>query len=98
MNKYFTRIAAGLITGATLMLAAAPALATSIDINIGVQPRPVYIQPQYEVDWRERRVRAAEWRANPNNHGHAVSVAAHARHDARKSKHKKHHGKKKHGH
>ena len=98
MNKYVTRIAAGLISGATLMLTAAPALATSIDINIGVQPRPVYIQPQYEVDWRERRVRAAEWRANPNNHGYAVSAAAHARHDARKSKHKKHHGKKKHGH
>jgi hypothetical protein len=110
MNKYFTVVAASLITGTTFLLAAAPATATSIDINIGVphvvvqpqpvyvQPRPIYIQPQYEHDWRERQVRAAEWRADPHNHGHAVSAAAHVHSDARKSKHKKHHGKNKHGH
>lgn len=106
MNKYFTIIAAGLITGSTLMLATAPAAAASVDINIGVprvvtqpqtvyvQPRTVYVQPNYEQEWAERRVRATEWRANPGNHGQAVSAAAHARNDARKSSHKKRNGKK----
>lgn len=109
MKKYLTG-AAALIAGATLMLAAMPAVAASVDVNIGVPrvyvqpqpvyvtPRPVYVQPQYERDWRERQVRAIEWRDNPNNHGHEVSAAAHARNDVRKSKHKKSHGKARHGH
>jgi len=84
MKKYLTAVAAGLITGATLLLAAGPATAANVDINIGlpgvvvqpqpvyVQPRPVYIQQQYEHDWRERQLRAVEWRDNPKNHGKEV--------------------------
>jgi hypothetical protein len=108
MNKYFTTVAAGLIVGTTVMLTAAPATAASVDINIGVprvvtqpvyvQPRTVYIQPNYDQEWAERRARAGEWRNNPSNHGQAVSASAHARNDVRKNKHKKHHSKKKHGH
>lgn len=57
MKKYLT-IAAGLIASATLVLAAAPAMAghVDVDVNIGlpglyqapvyVQPRPVYVQPE----------------------------------------------------
>lgn len=50
MKNYLT-VAASLLAGATMMLAAAPALAASVDINIGVpgvvvQPRPVYVQPR----------------------------------------------------
>jgi hypothetical protein len=63
-----------------------------------VQPRPVYVQAQHESDWRERQVRAATWRDNPQNHGQVVSAQAHARNDMRKSKHGKHHGKNKHKH
>lgn len=105
MKKTITVITAGLIASATLMLAG-PAAAASIDVHVGipvpvyVAPRPVYIQPQYENDWRERRVRASEWRAHPRNHGQAVSAAAHERNDHRKS-HKKHgrdDGKHGHGH
>ncbi len=104
MKKYFI-VAAGLIAGATLMLAAVPGVAASIDINVGipgvyvqpqpvyVQPRPVYIQPQYEHDWRERQVRATEWR----NHGQQVSAEARERNDDRKYKHGKRGGKGKHG-
>lgn len=119
MKKYLT-VAAALVASATLMLAVAPAVAASVDINIGVpgvyvqprpvyvqprpvyvQPRTVYIQPNYEQEWGERRVRAIEWRDNPQNHGQAVSAAAHDRNDVRKSKHKnkqkKYRGKNKHG-
>lgn len=107
MKTYLTVVAA-LVASVTVMLAAAPAVAASVDINIGVprvvvqpqpvyvQPRPVYVQAQHEHDWRERQLRAIEWRDNPDNHGHA-----HERNDARKSKHNKHnkhHGKNKHGH
>lgn len=106
MNKYLTAVATGLIAGATLMLTAGPANATSVDINIGVpgvivqpqpvyvQPRPIYIQPQYESDWRERQVRAVEWRDNPRNHGQAVSEEAHERNYDRKHGHRKHRGNK----
>jgi hypothetical protein len=109
MKKYLT-IAAGVIASATLMFAAAPVVATNIDVNIGVpavvvqpqpvyvQPRPVYIRQQYENEWRERQVRAIEWRDYPENHGQEVSAAVHARNDARKNKGHKHHGKGKHGH
>lgn len=109
MKKYLT-VAAGMIASAALMLAAAPGVAASIDINVGipgvvfqpqpvyVQPRPVYIQPHYENDWRERQLRAVEWRDNPNNHGQAVSAAAHARNDARKKNRGQHHGEGKRGH
>ncbi|HTN64628.1 MAG TPA: hypothetical protein VL051_00395 [Burkholderiaceae bacterium] len=95
--------AAALIAGAAFMLAAMPAMAASIDVNIivpgaYVQPRPVYIQPQYEQDWRERQVRAIEWRDAPRNHGQAVSAAAHERNDARKNGHHRHRGHGKHGH
>lgn len=57
MKKYLT-IAAGLIASATFMMAAAPAMAggVNVDLNIGlpglyqapayVQPRPVYVQPE----------------------------------------------------
>ncbi|MDB5764783.1 MAG: hypothetical protein JWQ21_3778 [Herminiimonas sp.] len=108
MKKYLI-VTASLIAGATLMLAAAPGIAASIDINVGVpgvyvqpqavyvQPRPVYIQPQYENDWRERQVRAVEWRDNPRNHGQQVSAAVHARNDGRKNNRQKHHGNDKHG-
>ncbi len=98
MKKYLT-IAAGFLAGATLMFAAVPGVAANIDINVGIPgvivqpPRPLYVQPQYEIDWRERQVRAAEWRDNPKNHGQAVSAAAHERNAARKGKHKKHGGK-----
>lgn len=74
------------------MMAAASGMAANVDVNIGlpgfyVEPRPVYIQPQYENDWRERRVRADHWRAEDRDDHH--------RHDNRKSN-KKHHGKKHH--
>src|SRR5436190_1988086 len=58
MKKVLT-VAAGLIASATLMLAAAPAMArVDVDLNIGLpgvyvapapvyyQPRPVYVQPR----------------------------------------------------
>lgn len=117
MKNYLT-VAASLLAGATLMLAAVPATAaTTVDVNIGVpgvvvQPRPVYVQPRtvyvqprtvfvqpdYDREWSERRVRAVEWRDNPQNHGQAVSAAAHERNDVRKgNKHKNKH-KNKHGH
>lgn len=104
MNKYLTAVAAGLLAGAALMLTAAPAMASSVAINIGVpgvivepqpvyiQPRPVYVQPQYESDWRERQVRAIEWRDSPRNHGQQVSEDAHERNHARKHGHHGHHG------
>ena len=43
MKKYLT-ISAGLLTGATLFLAAAPAMAR-VDVVVGV-PAPVYVAPQ----------------------------------------------------
>jgi hypothetical protein len=102
MKKFLT-IAAGLIAGATFLFAATPAVAAGIDVNVivpgvYVQPRPVYVQPQYEQDWRERQVRAVEWRDAPHNHGQAVSAAAHERNDARKNSHGQHRGNGKHGH
>jgi len=63
--KTYLTISAALIADAIVTLSTAPAVAASIDINIGVlpvvvqpqpvylQPRPAYIQPQYENDWRE---------------------------------------------
>lgn len=81
-----TKLISGLLAGLALM-AAASSMAASIDVNIGVpgvyvEPRPVYVQPQYENDWRERRVRASQWRAD-DHHDHDYD-----RHDNRKS-HKK---------
>ncbi len=95
----FRRISAGLIAGATLILSAGPSAAANIDVNVvlpGVYvPRPVYVQPQYEIDWRERQARALAWRDNPQNHGQVVSAAAHARNDDRKDGKYKGHGKNK---
>jgi hypothetical protein len=57
MNKFLS-MTAGILAGATLLFAAAPAMArVDVDLNIGVpvygapqpvyvQPRPVYVQPQ----------------------------------------------------
>lgn len=105
MKNKFVTLAERLIAGAALMIAIAPAMAAGVDINIGfpgvvVQERPVYIQPQYETDWRERQTRALQWRDNPKNHGHVVKAAAHAGKPDKKHKHKhkNHHGKAKHGH
>ncbi|MDO8301048.1 hypothetical protein [Lacisediminimonas sp.] len=97
--KTYHRIAAGLIAGAALILAAGPSAAAAIDVNVvlpGVYaPRPVYVQPMYENDWRERQARALAWRDNPQNHGQVVSAAAHARNDDRKDGKSKGHGKNK---
>jgi hypothetical protein len=98
MKKTIAILAAGLLTSAISMLATAPAVAASVDINIGVptvvaQPRPVYVLPQYESDWRDRQARAAAWRNNPANHGQVVSTAAHGHAAHKKAGHKKHHPK-----
>lgn len=82
-----SKVVGGLLAGLALM-AAASGMAANVDVHIGVpgvyvEPRPVYIQPQYENDWRERRVRANQWRAE-DHHDHDYN-----RHDNRKS-HKKH--------
>ena len=103
MNKKFVTLAERLIAGAALMMAIAPAIAAGVDFNIGfpgvvVQQRPVYIQPQYETDWRERHARALQWRDNPKNHGHVVNAAAHAGKTDRKHQHRKQPGTNKHGH
>lgn len=102
--KTYRRIAAGLIAGAALALAVVPAVAASIDVNVVLpgavvyspsMPRPAYIDPRYEADWRERQLRAQAWRDSPHNHGQVVSAAAHQRNDARKANK---HAKKDHGH
>lgn len=99
MKKIITVLAAGLLTSTISLLATLPAAAASVDINIGIptivaQPRPVYVHPQYELDWRERQARAAAWRNNPANHGQIVSTEAHSHVVVnKKAKHKKHHGK-----
>lgn len=102
MKKFLT-MAAGLIAGATVLFGATPAAAAGIDVNVIVpgvylQPRPVYVPPQYEQDWRERQVRALEWRDAPHNRGQAVSAAAQERNDVRKNDHSPRHGQGKHGH
>ncbi len=98
MKKIITVLAAGFLTSAISMLATMPATAADIDINIGIptvitQLRPVYVQPQYETDWRERQARAAAWRNNPANHGQIVSNAAHSHVVHKKVMHNKHHHK-----
>lgn len=101
MRNYLI-IAAGLIACSTLTLATSASAATNVDIVVGVpgvvyqepvyvQPRPVYVRPEYESDWRARQLRAIEWRDNPRNHGEVVSENAHARNDARKGRHGRHH-------
>ncbi len=87
-----TKIIGGLLAGLALM-AAASGMAANVDVRIGlpgvyVEPRPVYIQPQYENDWRERRVRASQWRAEDHHdHGHNKS---HSKYKKQKH-HRKHH-------
>lgn len=73
MKKY-PIIATGLITSAILMMAAGPAMAggVDVDVNIGVpqppvyvQPRPVYVQPPVYVEERPYYIapeREREWR------------------------------------
>src|SRR5687768_1495047 len=97
MKKTITILAAGLLTSAACMFTVAPATAADIDINIGVptvvaQPRPVYVQPQYEMDWRERQARAAAWRANPVVYAPPVKTVVHS-HGVHKKHHHKHHVK-----
>jgi hypothetical protein len=91
-----TKIVSGLLAGLALM-AAASGMAANVDVHIGVpgvyvEPRPVYVQPQYENDWRERRVRANQWRAedrhdNGNHYGHQKP---HKKHKKNKHNHKHH--------
>jgi hypothetical protein len=97
--KNYRRIVAGLIAGAALVLSAGSSVAAAIDVTV-VLPgvRPVYVQPVYENDWRERQARALAWRDNPQNHGQVVSAAAHARNDDRKDGHGKHKNKHKNKH
>ena len=94
------RIIAGLIASAALVLAATPAIAASVDVNVVMpgaivqpvyMPRPDYVQPRYESDWRERQARALAWQNDSKNRGQAVSAAAHARNDARKDRGSKSH-------
>ena len=78
-----TKLISGLLAGLALT-AAASGMAASIDVNIGlpgyyVEPRPVYVQPQYENDWRERRVRAEQWRAD-DHHDHGNNKSQKKRH------------------
>ncbi|MFC7298059.1 hypothetical protein [Herminiimonas aquatilis] len=86
-----TKIISGLLAGLALM-AAASSMAASVDVNIGlpgyVEPRPVYVQPQYENDWRERRVRASQWRAE-DHHDHGNNKP-HKKHKKPKHHHKHH--------
>jgi hypothetical protein len=102
MKKIITILAAGFFTSAMSMLATAPAAAASVDINIGVptvvtQARPVYVLPQYELDWRERQARAAAWRNNPVSHPAVDTPEIHShvvhKKSMHKKRHQKHHGK-----
>jgi len=74
-------------------MAASSGMAANVDVHIGlpgayVEPRPVYVQPQYENDWRERRVRASQWRAEDHHdHGNNKSHKKHKKH----KHHNKHH-------
>jgi hypothetical protein len=73
------------------MMATAPAGAANVDVNIGLPgfyagPRPEYVRPEYENDWRERRVRADHWRAEDHHDDR------HDHHDNRRW-HGKHHDK-----
>lgn len=57
------------------MMATASGIAANVDVNIGLpgfyaEPRPVYVRPEYENDWRERRVRADHWRAEDHHDNH----------------------------
>jgi hypothetical protein len=99
MIKKYLSVAAGLIASATFMLAAAPAMAggVNVDLSIGlpglyqapvyvqqapvyVEPRPVYIQQEREHDWRERQLRARQWRQQWQEHHHHED-----RHDERRN-------------
>lgn len=92
--KTSTKIISGLLTGFALMMANAPTMAADVAVSIGVpgvyvEPRPVYVRPEYESDWRARRVRAEQWRAG-NRHDRGY-----VHHDNRKS-HTKHRGNQHH--
>ena len=90
-----SKIISGLLAGLALM-AAASGMAANVDVNIGlpgvyVEPRPVYIQPQYENDWRERRVRAEQWRAEDHHdHDDNGNHKSHKKHKKHKHNHKHH--------
>jgi hypothetical protein len=75
--KKILGVAAGVMAGAALMLAASPAMArTNVDVNIGiptvvyarpapvyVQPQPVYVQPRpvYAERHHHREWRERQW-------------------------------------
>lgn len=111
--KNYLVFTVGLCASATLLFAAVPAFASSVDIILNVpgvyaapqavyvEPRPVYVLPQYEQDWRQRQHRAIEWRDAPHNHWQAVSDARyeHDWHEEHQYKHKnKHENKHSHKH
>ena len=89
-----SKIISGLLAGLTLM-ATATGMAASVDVNIGLpgfylEPRPVYVQPQYENDWRERRVRAEQWRAEDHHDHDHDNYKSHKKHKKNKHNHKHH--------
>ncbi|RBA24558.1 hypothetical protein EV677_0205 [Herminiimonas fonticola] len=89
-----SKIISGLLAGLALM-AAASGMAANVDVNIGlpgvyVEPRPVYVQPQYENDWRERRVRANQWRAEDHHDHDYDNHKSNKKHKKNKHYHKHH--------
>ena len=48
----------------------APKLDGVLDDAAWAKARPVYVQPEREGDWRERHVRAREWRDRQDHHDH----------------------------
>ena len=89
-----TKVASTLLAGLAF-IAAAPSMAANVDVNISlpgyrVEPRPVYVQPQYENDWRERRVRAEQWRAEDHHDHDNGSHKSNKKHKKNKHNHKHH--------
>lgn len=92
-----TKIVSALLAGLAF-IAATSSMAANVDVNIGlpgyrVEPRPVYVQPQYENDWRERRERANQWRAedrHDHDHHDNGNHKSHKKHKKDKHNHKHH--------